>query len=354
MVALTPTIIIPFHRNLAQLRESLPAARRALPDAQILIAADGALDDCRPMAQEYNARVVTIAGPKGPGVARNRAASEATGDVLIFIDTDVVPAPDALDGMLRLLEQEPDVAAVFGAYDHDPGQRNFMSQYKNLSHACVHESGNPEASTFWAGLGAIRTRVFRQVGGFDERFGPPSVEDIDLGYRVRKAGFRVRLDPRFRGKHLKRWTTWNSIVTEVKFRGIPWTQLIHRYGGLSNDLNTKSELRLSVALSYIFIASLMAAAIWPAAALVAVAAIAVLITINRDYYAWFVRHRGWGFTLRVIPAHVLHHLCNGVSFVVGTLVYIGSRLGLTLPGAVPASEWNPAHPRPGSPLHTTD
>ena len=354
MVALTPTIIIPFHRNLAQLRESLPAARRALPNAQILIAADGALDDCRPLAQECNARVISIAGPKGPGAARNHAAAEATGDVLIFVDADVVPAPDALGGMCRLLEQEPDVAAVFGAYDHDPGERNFMSQYKNLSHACVHESGNPEASTFWAGLGAIRTRGFRQVGGFDERFGPPSVEDIDLGYRVRKAGFRVRLDPRFRGKHLKRWTTWNSIVTEVKFRGIPWTQLIHRYGGLSNDLNTKSELRLSVALAYVFLASLMAAAIWPGAALVAVAAIAVLVTINRDYYAWFVRHRGWGFTLRVIPAHVLHHLCNGVSFVVGTIVYLGTRLGLTFPGAVPASDWNQVHARPGSPLHTTD
>ncbi len=354
MAALTPTIVIPFHRNLAQLSESLPAARRALPNAQILIAADGALEDCRPLAREFNAQVITIAGPMGPAVARNRAAAKATGDVLIFVDADVVSAPDALAGMCRLLEQQPDVAAIFGAYDHDPAERNFMSQYKNLSHACIHESGNPEASTFWAGLGAIRTDVFRQVGGFDERFARPSVEDIELGYRVRKAGFRIRLDPRFRGKHLKRWTTWNSIVTEVKFRGIPWTQLIHRYGALTNDLNTRSALRLSVALSYVLLASGMATAIWPLAALVAVAALAVLIAINRGYYAWFVKQRGWRFTLQVIPAHVLHHLCNGMSFVVGTTIYLTTRLGLRFPGALPASDWNPAHSRPGAPLPSTD
>ena len=81
-----------------------------------------------------------------------------------------------------------------------------MSQFKNLSHAYVHEVGNPAASTFWAGLGAVRAAAFQRVGGFDERFVRPSVEDIDLGYRLAAAGYPLRLDPAFRGTHLKRWT----------------------------------------------------------------------------------------------------------------------------------------------------
>ena len=342
------TIIIPFHRNLQYLGQSLSAARKGLPTAEILVAADGAMDDCNPLAAAAGARVIAIPGPRGPATARNRAAAEAMGDVLLFVDADVVATPDALAGMCRLLEQEPEVAAVFGAYDLEPAESNFMSQYKNLSHACVHESGSPEAATFWAGLGAMRSQVFRQVGGFDERFPRPSVEDIELGYRVRRAGFRLRLDPTFRGKHLKHWTLWNSIVTDIQFRGIPWTQLIHRYGALSNDLNTRSELRFSVVLSYLLLASVVAMAIAPLMGVVAVAALVMLIFLNRSYYAWFARHRGRGFMLRVIPAHVLHHLCNGVSFVVGTFLHLGARLGLRIPGALPSSDWRPFPPTPAA------
>jgi GT2 family glycosyltransferase len=159
-----------------------------LPSAEILIAADGAVEDCRPLAKASAARVIEVPGPSGPAVARNRAAEQATGDILIFVDTDVVPSPDSLAGLCRVLDEEPDVAAIFGAYDLEPSEPNFMSQYKNLSHACIHEMSNPEARTFWAGLGAIRTDVFREVRGYDERFRKPSAEDIDLGYRGEARG----------------------------------------------------------------------------------------------------------------------------------------------------------------------
>jgi GT2 family glycosyltransferase len=333
------SVIIPFHRNLGQLEQSLAAAARALPRAEILIAADGARDDPRPLAARLGATVIDIPGPLGPAAARNRAAALATGDTLIFVDTDVVPAPDALAGMQALLESDPAIAAVFGAYDLHPPEPNFLSQYKNLSHACVHEMGDPEARTFWAGLGAIRTAVFREVGGFDERFGRPSVEDIELGYRVRKAGYRIRLDPGFRGTHLKRWTLWNSIVTDIRARGVPWTQLIHRHGALANDLNTRHELRWSVVLTYLFLMALAATWVTPWAGLAAAACVIALVGLNRRYYGWFARHRGLGFALRVVPAHMLYHFCNGLSFIAGTGLHAAARFGVRLPGAIATPEW---------------
>jgi GT2 family glycosyltransferase len=336
------TIIIPFHKDLSQLAQSLPAARRSLPDAEIIVAADGALADCRPLATASGARVIEVPGPSGPAAARNRAALVATADVLFFVDSDVVVAKEALSGMHRVLESAPDIAGIFGAYDLDPAQPNFMSQYKNLSHAYTHEVGNPDAATFWAGLGAVRTQAFRAVGGFDERFTRPSVEDIDLGYRLRRAGYRIRLDPRFRGKHLKRWTVSNSITIDIRARGIPWTQLIHRFGALANDLNTRIELRLSVVLACLLVLSSAALALTPLAAALAAALLVALVGLNLPYYRWFAQQRGLLFAVRVIPAHVLHHLCNAVSFVVGTGLYVFGRLGWSLPGALPAAEWTPA------------
>jgi GT2 family glycosyltransferase len=327
-----------------------------MPAAEIIVAADGAIEDCRPLAEASAARVIEIAGPSGPAVARNRAAEVAGGDILLFVDTDVVPAPQSLPGLCHVLEAEPELGGVFGAYDLEPPEPNFMSQYKNLSHACVHEMGNPEAGTFWAGLGAVRTAAFRKVGGFDERFRRPSAEDIELGYRIRRAGYRLRLDPRFRGKHLKKWTVTSSIVTDVQARGIPWTQLIHRHGALANDLNTRHELRWSVVLSYVLVLSLLAMPFFFAAGLVALVALAALVALNAPYYRWFVKHRGWAFACRVVPAHILYHLCNGVSFVAGTIVHLGTRLGIRVPGALPEPPWPPAPvlerttARPHSPL----
>ncbi|HEY6508143.1 MAG TPA: glycosyltransferase, partial [Vicinamibacterales bacterium] len=187
------TAIVPFHSNAAHLEQCLVAIRRSMPEAGIIVVADGALEDCRALAHRCQARLIEIRGPQGPAVARNRGAAQADADVLVFVDADVVVAPDAIQGMCAVLGTTSDVAAIFGAYDLTTVEHNFMSQFKNLSHAYVHETGRTDAQTFWAGLGAIRASVFRTVGGFDERFRRPSIEDIDLGYRIVDAGHHIRL-----------------------------------------------------------------------------------------------------------------------------------------------------------------
>jgi hypothetical protein len=81
---------------------------------------------------------------------------------------------------------------------------------------------------------------------------------------------------------------------------------------------------------------------------VALLALAAILVLNREYYAWFVRRRGWAFTTRVVPAHVLYHLNNGISFVAGTLIHLAARFGLQLPGALPTTPW-PATSDSGNP-----
>ena len=93
-----------------------------------------------------------------------------------------------------------------------PPAPNFVSQYKNLSHCFVHRTAATEARTFWAGFGAVRRDAFRRVGGFDEQFVRPSVEDIDFGYRLTDAGYRILLEPALEGTHLKRWTLVSAIA----------------------------------------------------------------------------------------------------------------------------------------------
>src|SRR4051794_38701266 len=50
------SVIVPFHRNLDQLQRCLSAIRQSAPDVELIVAADGTLDDCRPTAAQHGAR----------------------------------------------------------------------------------------------------------------------------------------------------------------------------------------------------------------------------------------------------------------------------------------------------------
>ena len=350
----TLSVIIPFHKNLAQLRRCLAAvqsARLVLPQeveiTDFTVVADGALEDPSELARTFGATVVAVDGPRGPAAARNLAAAVSTGDLLVFVDADVLLDEPALAKFAALFAAENDLAAAFGSYDQAPADQGFLAQCRNLGHSFIHHRANREAQTFWAGVGAVRASVFASVGGFDERFKQPSVEDIDLGYRIRTKGGRIVLDPSIQGKHLKRWTFRSSVITDVQARGIPWTQLTHRYVGMHNDLNLTFKYRACVVIAYLLIL-LLVAAWWRPESLVGVAlALFALWLLDLHYYRYFIRLRGFWFAIRWFPFHIFHHLCNGFSFAVGTTLSLLQRwMGLTLPGTLPAEPW-PARSTPG-------
>lgn len=340
------SIIVPFHRGLSLLARCL-AALDPLPDGtELIVAADGMVEDCQAVAVRHGARVIATPSRSGPASARNAAARAATGDVLVFIDADVIVCRGALERMARVFVEEPTTTALFGAYDERPADPGFTSQYKNLSHSYIHQSSATRARTFWTGFGAVRRGVFLALGGFDERFRRPSVEDIDLGYRLTAAGYEVRLDPSLRACHLKRWTLGSMIVSDIRNRGIPWTQLLLRYGAFANDLNLRAEYRVSVVLAYLALLALMAA-LYDARFLVVVSfAMAGLTLLNQRYYEFFYRRRGASFAVRVWLMHCVHHLYNGFSFTAGAALFMAARhLGLRFPGALPVDPWTAAGSR---------
>jgi GT2 family glycosyltransferase len=335
------SVLVPFHSGLEALSRCLEALDPLPPASELIIAADGALEDCSAVAAAHHGQVVVIRGPAGPAVARNVAAMSATGDVLVFIDADVVVSAGALERLLHTFVRYPGLAAVFGAYDEDPADPGFVSQYKNLSHAFVHQSSSTRARTFWAGFGAIRRDVFVATGGFDERLRRSSVEDIDLGYRLTAAGHEIRLDSSLIACHLKRWTLASMILSDVRDRGIPWTQLVHRYGALNDDLNLRVRYRWSVVLAYLALAALTAGVVDARALGILLPVLVGLTLLNLPSYRFFYRKRGIAFTARAWVLHVALHVYNGASFATGTALFLVSRyLRVRLPGALPVDPWN--------------
>ena len=73
-----------------------------------------------------------------------------------------------------------------------------------------------------AGCGVVRRSAFLALGGFDTvTYRRPSIEDIDLGYRIKKAGGRIRVAKDVQVKHYKAWNLVNLIKTDVLIAAYP-------------------------------------------------------------------------------------------------------------------------------------
>jgi glycosyltransferase involved in cell wall biosynthesis len=229
---------------------------------ECIVVDDGSRDETCSIARQFGARVITTGGRKGPAHARNLGAREAVGDVVFFIDADVCVHRDAMARVISRFAAEPDVQAIIGSYDDSPHEQDVLSMYRNLLHRYVHQNSRQDATTFWGACGAIRRDLFLQLGGFDEGYGRPAIEDIEMGYRLYSGGHRIVLDRALEVKHLKRWSFLNLMKTDIFDRGIPWTELILRDGRMPNDLNLQISQRVSVALASVLFGFSLAVAMY--------------------------------------------------------------------------------------------
>jgi GT2 family glycosyltransferase len=319
------TVIVPVYNQPAELAQCLAALEASVgPDAEIIVVDDGSTDDTAAAAARTSVRILRLAENAGPAAARNHGARHARGEILFFVDADVIVAPGAVQHVKRVLSEDPAIAAVFGSYDASPRCQSVVSQYRNLLHHFVHQEGNPEASTFWAGCGAVRRAAFEAVAGYDEaRFRRPSIEDIELGYRLRRAGYRIRLDRKLQCTHLKRWRLPSYIWTDITRRAMPWARLILETGHVPNDLNLKSDQRVSAGLAAL--AGLcVALAPWRPALLVGAGlGLAGVLALNWRLFSFFFRRRGLVFAAACVPLHVLYYLCSAASY---ALVWVAWRI----------------------------
>jgi glycosyltransferase involved in cell wall biosynthesis len=322
----TISVIIPVHNGGENFRRCLSASTEADPSPnEIIVVADGDTGGSGRLAEELGAQVLRTPTPGGPARARNLGARIAHGDILFFVDADVTIPPDAISQITAAFRSEPDLAAVFGSYDDTPAATNFLSQYKNLFHHYVHQTAREEASTFFGACGAIRRDIFLALGGYDESHRQPSIEDIELGYRLKQAGHRIRLCKTLQVKHLKSWGVVSLLKADFFHRALPWTALILRDRRFINDLNLRLSSRLSVILTYGLLGALVGAVWWPGSLALAGALILSLLALNASLYRFFQRKRGLRFAAQTIPWHWFYYFYSGLAFAIGIVRHLSHR-----------------------------
>jgi glycosyltransferase involved in cell wall biosynthesis len=324
-------VVVPVYNG----RLYLPRCLKALisgqgVDCEIVVVDDCSIDETPRVAEEFEVTYLKTAERSGPAAARNLGVQHARGEVVAFVDADVMLRPESLRLIADDLRKDPELAAVFGSYDDAPAESNFVSQYKNLMHHYVHQSATEAQVSFWAGCGAIRKNIFLEVGGFDvARFPKPSIEDIELGLRLSRVGKKIRLNKNLQGTHLKKWTLSGLVYTDIFSRAVPWTRLILESHTLPRNLNLDYTSRASATLIGAFFlccvglllqlvqptVNVASWSTWSAAFAMLVLALTIL---NWGVYKWFATRRGWWFAARAVGLHWLYYFYSGCVFVVCT------------------------------------
>jgi len=320
---LSISVIVPVHEGGEAFIRCLSALRAAKPaPLEILVVADGAIPDDLQAAREAGVRAIELPVRAGPARARNVGARAARGEILLFVDADVLAPVDTLALVALAFDRCPAPAAIIGSYDAAPAGATFLSQYKNLQHHFVHQTGRERAATFWGACGAIRRATFLELGGFDERYGRPCVEDIEFGYRLCRAGKEIRLCHRLQVKHLKVWTPGTLLKTDFLYRALPWTELILRYRTVPNDLNLNWGGRLSALCALVLVGGLLGT-LWTRWSLApAAGAVIGLMLLNAPFYGLLRRRRGTWFALRAIPWHWFYYLYSLAGFALALLRHL--------------------------------
>ena len=213
------SVIIPTYNRASILQKTLTAyAQQTARDEilEILVVDDGSADETAQNVSQL-AATCPIAihyfrqEHKGAAAARNRGIQEAKGELVLLGDDDVIPVPNMVEEHLAWQAQYPDpsiaiVGSIFCSPEVHPTPLMKWWGLNGLRFDPPYMKAGHEVS--WAaGLflnTSVKSAFLRQNGLFDERFRAYGYEDVELGYRLVKKGFRMIYNPGAIGYHYKR------------------------------------------------------------------------------------------------------------------------------------------------------
>ena len=231
------SVVIPTRHRPASLARCL---ERLAPSAQtidasayeVVVADDGETGDTRALLQERFPWAKYAAGPRrGPASNRNAGVRASRGEWIAFTDDDTLPDRDWLE---QLLAANHGVEAVEGRTVCRIGLRS------PREHAPVNEAGG----RWWTSNLAMRRDAFDRIGGFDERYRVPHMEDADLRERAFAAAIPWRFAPQAIVDHPPRRERWGADTAPWHVAHMLFSAIHHRPHTLARNLRAVVRGRL--------------------------------------------------------------------------------------------------------------
>jgi glycosyltransferase involved in cell wall biosynthesis len=272
------------------------------PPFEILVVDDASPDATAEVALGRDVRLVRHVRNRGAAAARNTGGAASTGDVLLFIDSDVIPGPDLVAGTAALFADAGVVAAT-GRYAAQPANEGRFARYKaRWTWHCWQNTGAKDGwSTHLQGaLAAVRRDAFEAVGGFDEQYAGGNVEDYELSARLRTRGIAIHFDDRLSGRH--HFPGFRTVARNYWERTRMWVRLAPEQRGFSSgQANARSGVAALAALAGL--ASHAGSIVFPPLLVPALACDAVWLASTGGFLRYVGKEEGLRFAVYSAGVH---------------------------------------------------
>ena len=196
------SIIIPIYNSSLTLKECLDAVLdSSFKNFEVIIVSDNSPDNSVAIARQYQCKIIELPKNKGPAFARNKGAQVSAGDILLFIDSDVIIKNDALK-YLNDMFCKNEIDAIQGIYSHKPTYESIVTQYQ-MSYNCYYiwPKNKKYASTLSTCCLAIRKKIFLNLKGFNTNIKRASAEDEEFGYLLIDQGYKILISRELNVEH---------------------------------------------------------------------------------------------------------------------------------------------------------
>jgi cellulose synthase/poly-beta-1,6-N-acetylglucosamine synthase-like glycosyltransferase len=340
------SVILPARNADANIAAALDAiSRQDYPHYEVIITSDGSTDRTNEICQEYPYKLI-VQEWQGTAAAENAGAVLSRGKVLYFTDADVLMPRDTLRRVVETLRSNPEIAGLSGCYSKETPEANFFSVYKNALHRYVHRTNGRYTVNLFGANSAIWKEAFEKVGGFNSE--QKVLEDVELGFRLVRARYRILMAKDIEVTHHKKYTFWSLVSSDVYGRVIPWVIVMLKNRRIHFDLNVRPRNILSfVAVWSVLFAVCPVSPQW--SAICGAGSVIVFCSCNAGLLSYMRRQFGWWFVIKAAAFTYFSYFYQGVGLALGFRQYLRenqSRYGESL--AVRNHERIQRHFGPGS------
>ena len=296
------SIIIPNHNGEKTIGRCLEAACNSnYSNFEVVVVDDCSTDNSIAIIAPYPSRLIRLSEHGGASRARNAGAENSKGDVLFFIDADCLLQKDTLAKAASAYMKNGPEVIIGGTYTLLPYDQNFFSIFQSIF---IHYSEtkniqNPDYIATHAML--IQAEVFKKSGGLNEEF-MPILEDVEFSHRLKRMGYRLRMEPDIQVQHIFNFTLKKSFrngIRKTKY----WSIYSIKNKDLLSDSGTASqEFKFNVISCFVNLVLLFLSlqmnnwgVIVPALALYG-----INLYLNRNLVLAFLKTRGSYFAISAV------------------------------------------------------
>lgn len=227
------SVLVPCYNQAKHIRHTVKAIlEQTIPPDEVIVVDDASEDEIVALLQDFPVTLIRHHQNQGPAAARNTALYAAKGDIVVYIDADAYADLHLIETLLRAYAEFPDpTLGGIGGRGVESNVQTIYDRWRAIHARQDFGSSRCQVPFLFGLCASYKREVLLQIGGFDTFFRINAGEDVDLGYRLRKAGYKLYYVPEAIVYH-QHSDTKDSLL-KVQYNWFYWTYFAKKRAGLN-------------------------------------------------------------------------------------------------------------------------